>query len=440
MGRYIVMDIVFYGNSLNYDQGSGNYQELKKITKWDGRQHTLVSRYALRYSLLETAKNMGLWEIGEGEILTTETGRGNKEGSIQPKPDLLLSGDILNYPEFDLFGYLITSTQPQNFRTAPVKINHAVSMTHFNYDALFNANLGLANRMRKFRGDMPIDPFTSEEHETFYQYTTMIDVNSVGNLEVYLAKKIKEKSTEKTISSIQIQRKETSTDFEISYGRNKHLKFAHKNNSEPKTSISKIILPFKSDDSKVKILGIESSEIIEYNENLGAMIIKYKLDEDNIKERVKNLINAILNLNRSIKGRYEDLSPKLMILGVYKDQPYKTYKDKIALLDKYVEEEYDEIEESPLENGGKLLKVRHKTIKSRKPIFEIIGLNNALELDEKKVFGCINHLFEDKNDSQEEATKKNEKSDSDNEYAPKGCEEVTIFHDPSIKVEFKKNS
>ncbi len=440
MGKYIVMDIVFYGNSLNYDQGSGNYQELKKITKWDGRQYTLVSRYALRYSLLETAKNMGLWEIGEGEILTTETGRGNKEGSIQPKPDLLCSGDILSYPEFDLFGYLITSTQPPNSRTAPVKINHAVSMTHFNYDALFNANLGLANRMRKFRGDMPIDPFTSEEHETFYQYTTMIDVSSVGNLEVYLAKKIKEKNTEKTINSIQIKQNETSTDFEISYGTNEPLKFVHKNNSEPKTSISKIILPFKSEDSKVKISGMESSEIIEYNENLGAMIVKYELDEDTRKKRIKNLINAILNLNRSIKGRCEDLSPKLMILGVYKDKPYKTYKDKIALLDKYVEEEYDEIEESPLENGGKLLKVRHKTIKSRKPIFEIIGLNNALKLDEEKVFRCINHLFEDKKDSQEEATKKNENSDSDNESAPKGCEEVTIFYDPSIKVEFKKNS
>lgn len=39
MSRFIVMDIVFYGGSLNYDQGTGNYQELKKITKWDGRQY-----------------------------------------------------------------------------------------------------------------------------------------------------------------------------------------------------------------------------------------------------------------------------------------------------------------------------------------------------------------------------------------------------------------
>jgi len=35
--KYIVLDVVFYGSSLNYDQGQGNYQELKKITKWDGK-------------------------------------------------------------------------------------------------------------------------------------------------------------------------------------------------------------------------------------------------------------------------------------------------------------------------------------------------------------------------------------------------------------------
>lgn len=75
MGRYIVMDIVFYGNSLNYDQGTGNYQELKKITKWDGRQYTLVSRYALRYSLLELARKMGLWDIADGSKLQRAGGR-----------------------------------------------------------------------------------------------------------------------------------------------------------------------------------------------------------------------------------------------------------------------------------------------------------------------------------------------------------------------------
>jgi len=174
MGRYIVMDIVFYGNSLNYDQGTGNYQELKKITKWDGKQYTLVSRYALRYSLLETARKIGLWEIADGSKLQRAGER--DQTVIQPSDEILLSGEILKYPEFDLFGYLITSTTPQNFRVAPVKISHAVSLTPFNYDALFNANIGLANRIRKITGEMEPNPFTAEEHETYYQYTVVIDV------------------------------------------------------------------------------------------------------------------------------------------------------------------------------------------------------------------------------------------------------------------------
>ncbi|RLF96075.1 type I-B CRISPR-associated protein Cas7/Cst2/DevR, partial [Thermococci archaeon] len=108
MGKYIVMDIVFKAASLNYDQGSGNYQELKKITRWNGKQYTFVSRYALRYSMLETGKEMGILEIAEGDKLQL-AGEGNKK-VIQPATELLISGEILKYPEFDLFGYLITST------------------------------------------------------------------------------------------------------------------------------------------------------------------------------------------------------------------------------------------------------------------------------------------------------------------------------------------
>jgi len=182
MSRYIVMDIVFYGNSLNYDQGSGNYQELKKITKWDGRQYTMVSRYALRYSLLDTAEKMNIFKVADAGNLI-KSGTGDKT-VIQPATEFLLSGEILNFPEFDLFGYLITETTPQNFRTAPVKLSHAVSMTPFMYDAHFNANIGLANRMRKRYGEMKPNHFTAEEHETFYQYSIVVDVDSIGELEI----------------------------------------------------------------------------------------------------------------------------------------------------------------------------------------------------------------------------------------------------------------
>lgn len=385
MGRYIVMDVVFYGNSLNYDQGSGNYQELKKITKWDGRQYTLVSRYALRYSILETAKRLGIWNIAEGDKLQL-AGEGDQK-VIQPSDEILLSGEILEYPEFDLFGYLITSTDPQNFRIAPVKLSHAVSMTPFSYDALFNVNIGLANRMRKKYGEMKPNPFTAEEHETFYQYTVIIDLNDIGKIDIYINKK----------SSIGSGKEKWKIN-EISNG-DKGIRFIVKKDKEQRTIEQK---------NSIKLLN---------HENLGKDLvhITYSLNsEESIKNRIKGLIRAILNLKRSIKGREEDLSPKLIVVGIYKNKPYKTYKDRITLVDEYISEEYDEIEEVE-ENGKKIYRVRHKVTKSRKPVFEIedSNLDEPKPLNEQEVLELVDELF--KTNSEE-------------------IEKVKIFYDPSISV------
>ena len=395
MGRYIVMDIVFYGNSLNYDQGTGNYQELKKITKWDGRQYTLVSRYALRYSLLDTARKMGLWDIAGGSKLQ-EAGEGEQR-VIQPTPEILLSGEILKYPEFDLFGYLITQprgiNQPQNFRAAVVKVSHAVSLTPFSYDALFNANIGLANRRMKITGKLEPNPFTAEEHETYYQYTVVVDVDNIGNLEVYVNEG----------ENIQL--------------KDKKLKIKGiKNESDEKVKIEfdngESIVQFG--DERIELKG----KVTSTNDKL--RIIKYSLkeseNEDPVKERIIGLVKAILNLKRSIKGREEDLSPKLMVVGIYKNNPYKTYKDRILLVDEYCEEEYDEVIEEPLENGRKI-KIKHVVSKSKKPVFEV-KVNGAEKegLSEDRVIKFINEIF-DKNKDE--------------------ISQVRVFYDPSVKCEIK---
>ncbi len=336
------MDIVFYGSSLNYDQGTGNYQELKKITKWDGRQYTLVSRYALRYSLLETAKNMGLWEIADAEKLQ-QAGERDKT-VIQPSTEILLSGEILKYPEFDLFGYLITSTTPQNFRTAPVKISHAVSMTPFNYDALFNANIGLANRMRKRYGEMKPNPFTAEEHVTFYQYTVVIDLDNIGKTEIYLQDKS------------EIQLKDDKDKWKI---------------EEIKESNGKIMIKLKKKGNTKNIIQDKNvnSKLTELKD---VKILTYSLKQnDLVQKRIEELIKVLLNLKRSIKGRDEDLSPKLMVVGIYKNKPYKTYRDKMFLKDEYSEESYDEVEEKE-ENCKRIVKIKHVISKTKKPVFEVI--------------------------------------------------------------------
>jgi len=415
MARFLIMDVVFYGSSLNYDQGSGNYQELKKITHWDGRQYTLVSRYALRYSLLETGRKLGLWDVAEGEKLH-RAGSGDNT-VIQPATDLLLTGEILLYPEFDLFGYLITSTTPQNFRSAPAKLNHAVSMTPFNYDALFNANLGMANRMRKAYGEMSPNPFTSEEHETFYLYSLAMDVDEVGKVEVFLSKTIKEGKNKKTLSKANITKEGDNIVFEFIYGKEKKAstqRFTFEGSKYGgKIKISNITLPLP--EKQVQI-DSELRDIVSCEPSLEVAVIRYVLEDKYIQDRITNLVKAVLNLKRSIKGREEDLRPRLLVLGIYNDASYQTFKDRIQLIDEYSEEEYDEIEERE-EDGKKVVRIKHVVSKSRKPIFQIMGLSGDIdvaELNESAVLSAVEKLFQGERLS-----------------------EVKIFKDPSVEVRLK---
>lgn len=412
MGRFLVMDVVFYGSSLNYDQGSGNYQELKKITRWDGRQYTLVSRYALRYSLLETGRKLGLWEVADGSKFV-DSGTGDKT-VIQPAVDLLLSGEILLYPEFDLFGYLVTSlTPPQASRTSPpTKLSHAISMTPFTYDTQFAGNIGLAKRRLPVKGKMDINLFTIEEHETYYLYSLVVDVDEIGKNEVYLSAKDDK-------WSVTVEEQEDSYTIIISGDK------AKKNNVAGKYQIPKkreYSLKDSAGRSLNTVIETKIEPIIDSNNKPIVYKITHNLkskdsDVDLKKERLKQLIRAILNLQREIKGRPAIITPaSLVILGIYKNTPYKTFKDKIQLVDEYTEEEYDEIERET-KDGKEIIRVKHRISKSRKPVFTISGLQGVeiKELSESEVLGLADKLFgtEDK------------------------LEEVKVFKDPSVEVRLK---
>ncbi len=248
--KFIVMDIVFYGSSLNYDWGGGaNYQPLKKITKWDGRQYILVSRYALRYSILHWANHLfpQIWKLAGSDVLEAEKGEVVRLKEI--KKDFL-HNVFKNYPEFDLFGFMVAkkgSEQAALTRTSPVKISHAISLTPYTLDSHTMANLDMMKRA----GGEGSNPVTTEEKADFYVYNITIDVERVG----------------------------------------KFLKDEHG----------------KEDIGEIKI------------------------NSETTNERIVSLIETILNLKRDIKGRREDLSPWVVILGLYENGKYESYLDKIRL-------------------------------------------------------------------------------------------------------------
>ena len=191
--KYLVMDIVFYGGSLNYDQGSGNYQELKKITMYDGSVKILVSRWALRYSMLEMGKDKFGWKLAQGDDLQL-TNSGGSQGVVNPSYKKFIEKnqiklDILNYPEFDLFGFMITKEKEKEkgkkekgegwTRTTPVKISHAISLNTYNFDTQFMANLGIMKRA----GGQGSNPVNIEEFYGFYVYNVTFDLQRIGVLD-----------------------------------------------------------------------------------------------------------------------------------------------------------------------------------------------------------------------------------------------------------------
>ena len=183
--KYIVMDVVFHASSLNYDWGAGNYQELKKITKWDGRQYVMVSRYALRYSILHWGNRLypDNWKLAGSQELHTDNKdvvRLKAESEVgEKKYSEFLTEIFENFPEFDLFGFMVAEKGKNSSaltRTSPVKISHAISLTPTDIDAHTMANLDITKRA----GGTGSNPVTIEEKTDFYVYNITIDVNRIG--------------------------------------------------------------------------------------------------------------------------------------------------------------------------------------------------------------------------------------------------------------------
>jgi CRISPR-associated protein Cst2 len=326
--KYIVMDIVFYGSSLNYDQGGSNYQELKKITKWDGRQYTLVSRYALRYSILHWANKLypDKWKLGGENVLIAEedgVARLKHPQEINNKePSEYMNEVFSNYPEFDLFGFMSAPKKEKGeagtslTRISPVKISHAISLTPYNYDSHFMANLDLMRRA----GGVGSNPVTIEEKSDFYVYNVVIDVNRIG----------------------------------------KYTREEHKND--------------KIGDINVTTLR---------------------------SERISQFIETIFNLKREIKGRMEDLSPWLVICGLYNNGMYETYFNKIELSKSHIYKVITKTKETRSEDGSVIKEIENETVEKDAPKFVIdssIKDYSPKQACEQQIIGEINKFLSGSNE------------------------------------------
>jgi CRISPR-associated protein Cst2 len=163
MPKFLHVAIIFEASSLNYGEGLGNIQELKKLTRHNGQVYTYMSRQKMRYSYANYGFNHLGWK--EAPIVNN--------GTFQFDPNLTIEES----EEMDLFGYMITRTgSGSSKRNAICRFSNAVSLETFKYDMDFGTNLNFAKRA-KANGTNPVN---TEIHQSYYTYDMMFDLDRVG--------------------------------------------------------------------------------------------------------------------------------------------------------------------------------------------------------------------------------------------------------------------
>ena len=114
------MTMVFKANSANYGESLGNVSSLKKIVDTDGKQHTYISRQALRYNIIN--------ELHE-QLADLEQ---NSEASSKAVIQYASTATIEESPEVDFFGYMKTEKGSiGQKRAATVRLSHAIGQEAF---------------------------------------------------------------------------------------------------------------------------------------------------------------------------------------------------------------------------------------------------------------------------------------------------------------------
>lgn len=166
ISKGLAITMIFLAESANYGESVGNVSSLKKISRGLGDQYTYISRQAIRFNIAE--------QLGE-EPAPVE--KNKDKGVIQFSEDATID----KYPELDFFGYLkLKKDTNGKKRSAKVRISNAISLETFKGDLGFLTNKGQADKIKE---NMNIAQ--SEIHRSYYRYTIVIDLDQIGEDEVY---------------------------------------------------------------------------------------------------------------------------------------------------------------------------------------------------------------------------------------------------------------
>ena len=184
--------MIFKAQSLNYGEGMGNISELKKLSRGDGSVYTFASRQSIRYDIVRIANKMFGWNL--------EKTLDKSKGTIQFKEGLTIEDS----EEMDLFGYMKTSNDGSDVRSAAVRLSNAISLEEYKSDLEFLNNKGFADRINDFPNLANI-----EQHLSYYTYTITIDLDKVGvDEEITLSNEERQKRIVELLEVVKILNRE----------------------------------------------------------------------------------------------------------------------------------------------------------------------------------------------------------------------------------------
>lgn len=174
MTRYITATVIYRAHALNRDEKvGGNILSVKKLSLEDGI-HTFISRVSLRHHLFQTLLR------AHREEPPWEPAPVKAKGKDVIQFDLE-QANILTHAELDLFGYMLTiSKEGALRRKAVVGITKAVSVAPYMGDLAFYANHDLAERTQRTNSPATPNPYSKEEHHSYYKVSFVIDVLRLG--------------------------------------------------------------------------------------------------------------------------------------------------------------------------------------------------------------------------------------------------------------------
>ncbi|MCR4418168.1 MAG: type I-B CRISPR-associated protein Cas7/Cst2/DevR [Ignavibacteria bacterium] len=271
--KNVTLTIIFEGSALNRDEKiGGNILSIKKMNI-NGETKSFLSKVAIRHYLFETLLR-AFPENWKPAALTTG------QNVIQFD---LTQDDILTSAELDAFGYMYTiSGESSITRKAPIGITKAISLNSYEQDLAFYANHDLVKRANEKGLNINPNPYNKEEHSSFYKLSFTIDSECFG-IDRWI------------ISS------------EPNYSENK-LKI----NLGENTKIFDVEFVREENDSRIYRNSNGFLSIKNLSDNV--FEVKFILNDDQKRARIKNILNAIKNgLYAQSSGELNTIVPLFVI-------------------------------------------------------------------------------------------------------------------------------